>query len=133
MVRGPVGAAPQAAPQDQRTPQNQATPAIPPDTTAQTLLPIPSSYSTNNYSASLMGTPWAGWCEGDGHCHGGNGNCGGDCNLPSCCDGSHFFAYLGGIVMGRDVRDRAWTTSARAIPTICCCDPPNRIGAEAWM
>jgi hypothetical protein len=105
VVRGPVGTAP----------QDQPPPTVPPEPTAQTLLPVPNDYAANNYSASLIGTPWAGWCEGDGHCHGGYGRCD-NCNLPSCCDGSHFFAYLGGIVMGRDVRDRAWTTSRTGDP-----------------
>jgi Putative beta barrel porin-7 (BBP7) len=111
VVRGPIGTAPQGQP----VPQDQAPPMVPPDATAQTLLPIPNNYAANNYSASLIGTPWAGWCEGDGHCHGGYGSCG-DCNLPSCCDGSHFFAYLGGIVMGRDVRNRTWTASRAGDP-----------------
>jgi hypothetical protein len=111
VVGGPVKAAPQVVPQD------QAPPTVPPDTAAQTLLPLPTTYSTRNYSASLLGTPWAGYCEGYSHGHGncGSGNCG-DCNLPSCVGGSHFFAYLGGIVMGRDVRDRAWTTSRGSDP-----------------
>ncbi|HTQ40955.1 MAG TPA: BBP7 family outer membrane beta-barrel protein [Pirellulales bacterium] len=41
-------------------------------------------------------------------------NCGwGDecgCNLPSCCCNDHWYAYAGGLTMGRTVANRNWTT-----------------------
>src|SRR5436190_16702510 len=57
VVRGPIGAAP----------SDQPAQVVPPEPMPQTLLPVPNNYATTNYAASLIGTPWAGYCEGDGH------------------------------------------------------------------
>jgi Putative beta barrel porin-7 (BBP7) len=54
-----------------------------------------SSCNGNAYDNALNNT---GWGE----------DCG--CNIPSCCNNSHWYVYAGGLTMGRTMPNKTWTT-----------------------
>jgi hypothetical protein len=90
VVSGPVGGS--TAPETIATPQ-----------------PTPGSA----YQEALNNSGW-----GDGYGSGGGCN---DCGLPSCCGCcNNWYAYVGGLVMGRDMPNRFWTTFEAG-------NPPNQL------
>ena len=70
----------------------------------------PQPVTPNAYQQAISNSGW-GSDSGAGSC-----SSAGDCGLPSCCENSHFFAYVGGLVMGRDMPNRFWTTFDQANP-----------------
>jgi len=88
VMRGPVNSV--------RTPENVTTPQPMPGSSAQN-----SATPSSSYENALNSTGW-------GEDGGSSGGCG--CGLPSCCASSNFFAYVGGLTMGRDVANHFYTT-----------------------
>jgi hypothetical protein len=83
VMRGPVAG--NKAPESVATPAPQPAPASP-------------------YENAVADSGWGGGSEG---------GCGCGCEIGeccSCCGCSNWFAYVGGIVMGRDTPNRFWTT-----------------------
>ncbi len=89
-----------------RTPMlHSATPATNPATgnSAPETVATPQPAKGGVYSDALNNS---GWGENNG------GGCGGGCEscMSGCCAQNNWYAYVGGLVMGRDMPNKFWTT-----------------------
>jgi hypothetical protein len=66
-----------------------------PDTASAPQAAPSNSTSNSTYDNALNNSGWGDECG---------------CNLPSCCNNNHWYAYVGGLTMGRTTANKNWTT-----------------------